>query len=142
MSINKKMYPEVFTENEEMDSRDIELFEKMLSDISLSDKEREFFIKMKEKEEGEFAPSADLVLDEDDNEDEIFIVRYYYEEYKVGRGKPDNRRRTSIYSITLAEMLESDMFDLLDRHITVLDWLREVDFKGINYNGNYILNRH
>lgn len=141
MNINKKDYPEVFTENEEMDTQDIELLKEKNSDMTMSEKEKEFFAKMKEKLEGEFAPSADLILDEDDNKDEIYIVRYYYEEFKVGRGKPGNRRTTSIYGVTLAETLESDMFELLDRHITVMEWLRKTDFEGINYNGNYILNR-
>ena len=31
--------------------------------------------------------SADLILCEDNNRDEIYIVRYYFDEYRIGKRK-------------------------------------------------------
>jgi len=136
--VNKKDYPEVFIENEEIEQEDILLFDKMLSS-DLPQKEHEFFEKMKAKEEGECAPSADLIMDERENDYNIFVVRYFFDEYKIGRREPG--RTECIYALSLSEAINADMFILLDEHITFLDWLRLIDFKNINYNGNFILNR-
>ena len=136
--ISKNLADAVFFENLDMRQPDIELFTKHPSSEA-SPNEKRFFAEMKKKEEGEFAPSADLILSEDDNEDEIYIVRYYFDEYRIGRGQVNERWREETYVDTLTEALESDMYELLDRHITLLDWLREIDFKGIDYEGNYAL---
>jgi len=135
--VNKAEYPEVFIENEEMYEDDIKLFSTIFHK-KMSANERNFFERMKEKVEGEFAPSADFVMLEDDNEDEIYLIRYYFSEFKIGKRNSDE----DIYSITFAEAIGQDMFILLGRHITLLEWLREIDFKGTNYNGNRILNRN
>lgn len=140
MIINKKDYPEVFIENEEMTKEDLSMFEDMLRS-DLSEEERLFFERMKEKEEGEFAPSADLIMNETDNLDELYIIRYYYDEYKIGRGCGERRSTESIYASSLSEALRKDLFPLLKKHITLIEWLRSISFKGINYNGNFILNR-
>jgi len=136
-TIKKKDYPEVFIENEEMEQEDIQLFDKMLSS-DLSVKEREFFEKMKAKEEGECAPSADLIMNEKENDYNIYVVRYFFDEYKIGRMELG---REYIYALSLNEAINADMFPLLDEHITFLDWLRRIGFKGVNYNGNSILRR-
>lgn len=132
-TINKEDYPEVFIENEEMYDEDIELFANVFKK-DMSANERTFFEKMKEKVEGEFAPSADIMMLEEDNKDEIYLIRYYFSEFKIGilHGKE------ALYSITFAQAIKEDMFILLGRHITLLEWLREIDFKGLNYNGNCI----
>jgi len=135
--VNKKDYPEVFIENEEMEQEDIQLFDKVLSS-DLPEKAREFFEKMKAKEEGECAPSADLIMDERENDYNIFVVRYFFDEYKIGRMELG---REYIYALSLNEAINADMFILLDEHITFLDWLRRINFKGVNYNGNSILRR-
>lgn len=92
---------------------------------------------MQEKEQGEFAVEADLILSENDNDDEIYIICYYYTEYRIGRGKVDDRSDVEIYTINLSEALTADLFPLLNKHITTLEWLKKNNFKGINYFGNY-----
>lgn len=134
--INKEDYPDIFTENEEMPSEDIRLFNQELSS-DISGKEKTFFVKMQEKEQGEFAAEADIILSENDNDDEIYIIRYYYTEYRIGRGKVDDRSDVEIYTINLSEALTADLFPLLNKHITTLEWLKKNNFKGINYFGNY-----
>ena len=141
ITINKEDYPDVFVDNEEMTTADVQLFNRMLSsDLDIA--ERIFFENMKNKEEGEFAPSADMIMDEEDNADNIFIVRYYFDEYKIGRGKIHNRSMEVIYTNSLSEALQSDLFTILGKHITLLEWLKSINFDGINYNGNFILNRN
>lgn len=120
-----------------MPKEDEELFNAVF-DRPLPVNERTFFEHMKEKLEGEYAPSADLILSECDNDEGIFIVRYFFSEFKVGRHNCDEE----LYEDTLSQIINDDMFRLLGRHITVLDWLRELDFTGINYDGNAILRRN
>jgi len=134
-TVNKNDYPEVFFENEEMVTEDILLFKEVLSsDLPIN--ERIFFEKMKAKEEGEYAPSADLIMHEKDNDYKIFVVRYFFDEYKIGRMELG---RESIYVFSLNDAIHADMYCLIDEHITFIEWLRRIDFKGINYNGNSIL---
>lgn len=136
-TVNKSEYPEVFIENLEMYKEDVEFFATIFKE-KMPEQERIFFEKMKEKVEGEFAPSADIMMLEENNKDEIYLIRYYFSEFKIGRLNSDN----DIYSITFAQVINEDMFILLGRHITLLEWLREIDFQGLNYNGNCIINRH
>lgn len=136
-TINKSDYPEVFIENEEMYEEDVEFFSNIIN-IEMPRDERNFFEKLKEKVEGEFAPSADIMMLEENNKDEIYLIRYYFSEFKIGKQNSDE----AIYCITFAKAINADLFPLLGRHITLLEWLREIDFKGLNYNGNCILNRY
>lgn len=139
-TIDKKKYPEVFIENDDLSVKDREMFAEKLRTLPLGS-EREFFEKMKQKEEGEFAPSADIIFDEYTNDDELYCIRYYYEEYKISRGVPGRRIREMIYTDTLSDALSSDLFPILGRHVAFLDWLKSQDFKCVNYHGNVILNR-
>jgi hypothetical protein len=72
-TINKEDAPDIFFENDEMTSVDVALFAKKLNSDIIGN-ERTFFEEMKKKEEGEYAISADLILCEDDNRDEITSV--------------------------------------------------------------------
>lgn len=133
-------YPFVFLENADKSSKDAELFEKMLNSPE-TPQERRFFEEMRRKEWGEFAPNADLIINEDNNDDEIYLVRYYYEEYKLGRGKRGSGYPAS-YKDSLSDILGSDMSAYIGRGITLLDWLRENNFECVNYDGNYALSTH
>lgn len=139
MIIDKTKYPDVFFPNDELNEKDVILFKKMLSS-PLPPIEHEFFTSMKRKEEEEFAPSADVIIDEHTNKDEIYLIRYYYSEYKIGKGLPNNRSREAIYNDSLDNTLNSDLFPLIGRHVSLLTWLQENDFKGINYLGNSMFN--
>lgn len=136
-TINKSEYPEVFIENEEMYKEDVDFFAAVLK-TEMPKNERNFFEKMKDKVEGEFAPSADIMMLEENNKDEIYLIRYYFSEFKIGKLHGSD----AIYCITFAQAINADMFTIIGRHITLLEWLREIDFKGLNYNGNCIINRH
>lgn len=59
-TIDKSEYPDVFSKYEEMYKEDIEFFATIFKK-KMPEKERYFFKKMKEKVEGVFAPSADII---------------------------------------------------------------------------------
>lgn len=71
------MNKEIFIDNEQLPEEDVKLF-KQFSSKELTVNAQRFFKELQAKEEGEFAPSADLLLSERDNHDEIYIVRYYF----------------------------------------------------------------
>lgn len=137
MTIDKEKYPDVFVRNDQLSDVDMLLFKEMLSK-SLTINARTFFENMKEKEEGEFAPSADIVIDEFSNTSELYLIRYYYSEYKIGRGLPGHRSQEAIYNDTLTDTLKADLFPLLGKHISFLEWLEENDFQGVCYSGNCV----
>lgn len=114
---------------------------KLFSDMEghyYSENEKTFFEKMKNKMEYEFAPSNDLIMFEEDNEDHIYIVRCIYEEIIVGHGLKDDYDE-EFHVMTLSEALHANLKQLgfLSRSITLLEWLRERDYEGIRYNHNY-----
>jgi len=132
--VNKDEYPEVFFLDEQMREEDKDFFATVLS-VEMPAEEKLFFERMKEKVEGEFAPSADLIMSEKENNDEIFIVRYYFHEFKIGRHNSGDE----IYEDSFLSFVSADLFPVLGRHITLIDWLRETAFKGVDYDGNSIL---
>lgn len=127
---------DIFFENEDMPQCDIDILCECLANAQTTE-ERIFFEQIKAKEIGEFAPSADLLIDEDDNEDNIFLVRYYFTEYKVGRAGV--KLDWPVYHDNFREIIKEDLFPLLGRHISLLDWLREQRFACVRYDGNYAL---
>ncbi len=104
----------------------------------ISSNERVFFETMRHKMEYELAPSNDLIMFEEDNEDHIYIVRCIYEEIIVGHGLKDDYDE-EFHVMTLSEALHANLKQLgfLSRSITLLEWLRERDYEGIRYNHNY-----
>ena len=118
----------------ELTKTDLALFERMKGHYQ-SENEREFFEKLRKKEEEEFTFTNDLILHEFNNEDQLFIVRCYYEEYIVGSAI----RREEEHTMDLSEALAINLKDagLLERDITLFDWLRERDYAGVEYDHNY-----
>ena len=116
---------------------DIELFISMEGHYK-SLNEKYFFEKMRNKMENELAPSNELVMYEEDNEDNIYIIRCVYEEFIIGHGLKDSYDE-EYHAMTLFEALNANLKQLgfIDRDITLLEWLRERDYNGIRYNHNY-----
>ena len=110
------------------------LFERM-KDNYQSENEKEFFEKLRHKQEKVFTVSNDLILHEFNNEDQLYIVRCEYEEYVVGSAI----RREEEHTMDLSEALAINLKEagLLDRDITLFDWLRERDYAGVEYDHNY-----
>lgn len=116
-------------------AEDKALFESMVGHYQ-SENEREFFEKQRYKQEYVMTSSNDLLLHEDNNEDRIYIVRCWYEEYVVGG---ELYKRGEEHYMTLAEALSANLKDIgvLDRDITLFQWLRERDYKGVEYDHNF-----
>lgn len=116
---------------------DAELFRKMRGHYT-SDNERVFFERMQDKEEYELTVSNDLILFEQDNEDHIYIVRCEYEEYVIGHGI-DGHYDNEYHSMTLTEALSLNLKDqgYIKDDITLLQWLRNRDYAGVQYDHNY-----
>lgn len=122
-------------------NEDVLLFEKMEKNYT-SVNEENFFKHMKYKQENEVSVLNDLIVSEYENEDEIYVVRECYEEYVVGRGVGTDGAFEE-HVMTLAEALAINLKEvgLTGRDITLLDWLRECDYKYVNYNRNHDLEK-
>ncbi len=121
--------------NEYLPVEDRELYEKMQGHF-ISDEEKTFFEELLCKELYECPMSTfDVIMHEDDNEDHLYVQKEYNSEYAVGRFFENGKRITlDEQPLCLAELVEADLFPLLQRHVTVLEWLRARNYKGVNYN--------
>ncbi len=119
---------------------DVLLFQRMEKNYT-SFNEENFFKNMKYKQEYEVSALNDLLVSEYDNDDEIYVVRECYEEYVVGHGIGTDGAYEE-HVMTLSDALSINLKDLgLDRNITLLDWLRDSDYKYVNYNRNHDFDR-
>ena len=123
--------------NNDLWPEDLELFATMEGKYT-SQNEKEFFERMRQKMENEIAPSNDLIMFEEDNEDNIYIVRCVYDEFIIGHGLKGHYDE-EFHSMNLSEALNANLKELgfTERDITLFDWLRERDYKGVRYNHNY-----
>lgn len=104
----------------------------------VSSNEENFFKNIRYKEEYEITALNDLLVSEYENEDEIYLVREYYEEYVIGQGlNSDGARETHV--MTLAEALSLNLKEagLLSRDLTLFQWLRNCDYRCVNYERNH-----
>lgn len=132
---------------------DCRLFEEM-KERCVSDEERLFFEKMKLKMEYESAPSGDDLLLGESNEDELyitlldpyeFVISRYVEEADLGTeqnmsSEHSNRKLIKYRAKNLSDALNHNLKELIGRNISLLEWLRERNYKGIEYNGNCAYN--
>lgn len=111
-----------------------EYYEKMAKEYQ-SDNERVFFETMKHRQQHVFTYANDLLLSEFDNEDGLYIVRHYFDEFEIGKAGVIE----DAYAMDLEEAMGINLKEagLLDKDITLLEWLRARDYKGIRYDGNF-----
>lgn len=120
---------------------DVLLFERMENNYT-SVNEENFFKNMKYKQEYEVSALNDLIVSEYENCDEIYVIRECYEEYVVGRGiGSDGAFEEHVMTLSEALAINLKEIGLVGRDITLLDWLRESDYKYVNYNRNHDLKR-
>lgn len=118
---------------------DILLFEAMEGKYS-SVNEKNFFKNLKYKQECEVTALNDLLVSEYENDDEIYLIREYFDEYVVGHGINSNGANEK-HVMCLAEALSLNLKEMgfIERDLTLLQWLRECDFEVVNYERNYDL---
>lgn len=115
----------------QLSHEDIHLFSSMENNYQ-SNEERIFFETMKYKEEYELAPMNDLLLVEEDNEDQLYFIRIYADEYEIGLGV------TKKHFQSLAEALKMPLSEIgmTSNFASFGEWLQQRNYKGINYNRN------
>jgi len=99
--------------------------------------EKEFFEKLRYKELNETAASNDVLMNEADNSDGLYILRVGSDGILIGRriSEPQESPSPEEYAgIFLA--LQQSISQFVGRDITLLAWLRERDFMGVKYNQN------
>lgn len=113
---------------------DTELFNKM-SKEAISEKEREFFEVQHYKQVNNFTCANDLLMSELSNSDHLYIVRVNFDEYIFGvDGNP-----SEVHTMNLSDALSTNLKEagLLNRNITLHDWLRERDYQNVEYEHNF-----
>lgn len=106
-----------------------------------SENERIFFEKFRHKILHETAASNDVLMHEQDNSDGLYILRVGTDDVMVGRNLLDSNEQTfprEFAGIFCA--LDQDLFEYINRHTTLREWLRERDYDGIRYDANNDLN--
>lgn len=125
------------TKKHELWDEDKKLFESMKGHYQ-SVNEENFFKNMQFKQEYECTSLNDLIVSEYENEDEIYIVREYNEEYIVGHGiETDGAQEEHVMNLSEALALNLKDLGFLNRDVTLLQWLRECDYQVVNYERNY-----
>lgn len=125
------------TKKHELWDEDKKLFESMKGHYQ-SVNEENFFKNMQFKQEYECTSLNDLIVSEYENEDEIYIVREYNEEYVVGHGiETDGVQEEHVMNLSEALALNLKDLGFLNRDVTLLQWLRECDYQVVNYERNY-----
>jgi hypothetical protein len=116
---------------------DKSLFTSMVGNY-VSPEEANFFKTMQFKEEYEPALANDVIMSEHANKDNIYIVRVLYDEYLVGKGGDE---LAEIHTMNLCEALHLNLCNvgLLSKDITLLDWLRSINYRGVTFDNNYDL---
>lgn len=112
---------------------DRELFRRMSTEYQ-SENEREFFEQMHRKQESEPSVSNDVILDASVNEDKLYFIRCWYDEYIVGVACHPGRSHLS----SLAQALCLNLADVgyVGGATTLFDWLRCHNYAGVRYNNN------
>ena len=125
------------TKKHELWDEDKKLFKSMKGHYQ-SVNEENFFKNMQFKQEYECTSLNDLIVSEYENEDEIYIVREYNEEYVVGHGiETDGVQEEHVMNLSEALALNLKDLGFLNRDVTLLQWLRECDYQVVNYERNY-----
>lgn len=117
----------------ELCKKDAKLFSTMAMTYQ-SERERVFFERMRQKQLIDFSNSYDPIMQHTSNEDKIAIVRAYSDEYFVGK----DGRWNDAHFVCLADALQMKLglLAICDGDLTLLEWLRARDYRGVHYDAN------
>lgn len=116
--------------------QDEALFENMRNHYQ-SDNERIFFETLKTKMENENAPWNEVLIDENENEDKLTLMRLTYDEFilchTVPKGEPEPE---DIHVMNLTDILDVNLKDAfnLSKDETLFEWLRRRDYNCVKYD--------
>lgn len=76
-------------------------------------------------------------MNEKDNENGLFILRIGTDDIMVGKNlsSPEERSTPTEYAGIFTALCQ-DIYNYTGKHISLLEWLRERDFKGVRYDAN------
>lgn len=114
---------------------DAKLFESMRDNYQ-SANEKKFFEYLFDAEQWDFSMSGDLLLHEDDNEDKLYIMRVDFDEYEVGKNSTNIPENQHVQGLAVALALNMKEYGFLNENITLLQWLKKRDYKGVRYDQN------
>lgn len=116
---------------------DAALFSKLAATYK-TDNEKEFFEKMKHKQEYEYTSANDVVFLEDSNADGIYLIRVDNDEYLLGKISEQSKIKEYHFQ-SLSKVLHSNLKELglAKCNKTLLEWLQERDYKNVVYDQNY-----
>ncbi len=104
---------------------------------SVSKSEKEFFEKLRHKILHETAFSNDVLLKDDENDDAIYIMRVGTDDIMVGHNLTVNGSEHEAVELAgVCFAMSYDLYDFLGYHITLQEWLRKRDYRGIRYDRN------
>lgn len=104
---------------------------------AVSKNEKEFFEKLRYKILHETAFSNDVLMKDDENEDALYILRVGTDDIMIGHNLTvPGREHEAIELGGVCFAMKYDLYDFLGYHITLQEWLRKRDYKGINYDRN------
>ena len=121
----------------ELWAEDVQLFQNM-DNHYISENERVFFETIQEKMMTELAPCKELLISEMKNADKVYLLRDQYDEFILGQGI-GAERKTEVHTMKLSDVLNVNMKDkeFLSDDITLLEWLRRIDYDGVMFDHNY-----
>lgn len=99
--------------------------------------EREFFEKLRYKILNETAFSNDVLMKDDENGDAIYIMRVGTDDIMIGHNLTVvGKEHEAVELAGVCYAMSYDLYDFLGYHITLQEWLRNRDYKGIRYDRN------
>lgn len=106
----------------------------------VSNEEKEFFERMKFKIENEPAPANDLIMSNRNNNDGIYIVRCYDYAFRIGCHVGEEYKK-EFYAMDFHDALNVNLREcgFIDENLSLLEWLRKRNYKGVEYNHNFDL---
>ena len=93
---------------------------------------------MKFKIENEPAPANDLIMSNRNNNDGIYIVRCYDYAFRIGCHVGEKKE---FYAMDFHDALNVNLREcgFIDENLSLLEWLRKRNYKGVEYNHNFDL---
>lgn len=114
---------------------DTKLFESMKNNYQ-SVNEKAFYSYLHNVEQWDFSMAGELLLHECDNEDYLYIMRVGFDEYEVGQVKPDSSESQHVQGLAVALALNLKNCGFLGESISLSEWLKRRDYRGIRYDQN------
>ena len=74
----------------------------------------------------------ELLMIEEDNEDKLYFIRIYVDEYEVGLGST----KEHFQSLPDALQMRLSKIGMHTNDCTVWQWLRQRNYEGIHYDNN------